>query len=1062
MFKSVFQFEITRWFKSPLIYFFGLCYFLFMLVTMLGTSGYFDGPNTSSQQVSFINTPFALCNNGFLITKLLLFLVAFVISITAHRDFKSKSYSFLYAYPLIKSQYLSSKFFTALLVIIISSVICFSGLASAELIIGNENAKLSDFNPFGYLVLINIYHIPTVIFLSIVAFIITSLSRNAYAGIVVIICAILFQMIIENVFFNAPKLLSILDPFGQNAFYNATKGWGFEMRNSGTLPINTLVIINRGFWLLLGLLFYYVFYKKFDFQYARIFKSLLKRKTTHDLVQKSSLVKDHKIESNFSMASRLKTTMSLIKFNCVYLLKNWLFIIIALTGIAAVFFLQLRVCNTGEFNLLPVTRILLGAPLSIYFLIIVLTTILFSGILLNTNRRFNIGGMHDATPIKNWQLIISNLGAISLLQMILVSLFFIVSISIQVFNSYYHFELKLYFFHLLVLTFPILFVWNAISQFCHSLFSSIYLSTFLLVCLWMGIQGLAEFGIDSNVFKINTLPYLSYSDFQGYGSNLPGQLKLIIYWLLFGCILLTSLIFIWRRGSDINIRERCSIFKLRLSKTNWIPTSIFILAFLWQGCNIFMLEKDGKEYSNHLLNQSLKSHKLNWAKYRNLTIPKITDIDLNLNIYPSQNYFDANGFYTLVNQSNQPIDSIIIRKGFDELSQINWNSKAELLLEDTLMKTQLFKLKKTLQPKDSVQFNFEIKSQANSTFTKNSNVLSKGTFLKHDFLPRIGYQFFEHERSLDQEGIQQYNFYHRDAHKLKIHTTISTSGSQYPIAPGNLISKKEKDERVFLEYKTEHPVKFNFSFHSSNFEIKTDTYNNVQIEVFHNPGHDNNNINHMIEGAKAALDYNSSIFGEYPYNHFRIIEFPHTEESFAATLTTNNIPSSEKLFIINTEAMQEKTNLPYYVMVHELTHEWFGNQVMPAAAEGGKMLTESITEFITLQIYRQNLGQEKAKLFLDTQRKRYERGRNSEKSEESPLYKVKSKQQYIAYAKGAIVLDKISNIIGTSNMNHALRKYLDTYKSQTSKYPISTDFIEILKTQADSSHHQIIDQLLKT
>src|SRR6056297_3028423 len=126
----------------------------------------------------------------------------------------------------------------------------------------------------------------------------------------------------------------------------------------------------------------------------------------------------------------------------------------------------------------------------------------------------------------------------------------------------------------------------------------------------------------------------------------------------------------------------------------------------------------------------------------------------------------------------------------------------------------------------------------------------------------------------------------------------------------------------------------------------------------------------MLEGLKASLDYNSKLFGCYPYNQIRIIEFPHTEESFSATLKSNNIPASEVLF---------------YVVAHELTHEWFGNQVMPADAEGANMLTESITEYITLSIYTEHFGEAAAKRFLNAQYRRYNRGRKKENGKEPPL-----------------------------------------------------------------------------
>jgi len=208
------------------------------------------------------------------------------------------------------------------------------------------------------------------------------------------------------------------------------------------------------------------------------------------------------------------------------------------------------------------------------------------------------------------------------------------------------------------------------------------------------------------------------------------------------------------------------------------------------------------------------------------------------------------------------------------------------------------------------------------------------------------------------------------------------------------------------------------------------------------------------------LDYNTKWFGQYPYREIRIIEFPHTEENYSATLMANNIPASEVLFNINAETMSEKFNLPFYVMAHELTHEWFGNQVIPADAEGAKMLTESITEYLTLCIYREHFGEKLADKFLETQHKRYHRGRKNEQGEEPPLNKVLAHQEYIAYGKGAIAFNGIANSIGRDKLNSILKNYLLKYKSQFNYYPTTNDFIQLLKKNTNKEDHHLIDHWL--
>jgi len=148
------------------------------------------------------------------------------------------------------------------------------------------------------------------------------------------------------------------------------------------------------------------------------------------------------------------------------------------------------------------------------------------------------------------------------------------------------------------------------------------------------------------------------------------------------------------------------------------------------------------------------------------------------------------------------------------------------------------------------------------------------------------------------------------------------------------------------------------------------------------------------------------------------------------------------------------------VMVHELTHEWFGNQLKAAAAPGAKMLSESITEYITLCAYRKYLGEEMANAFLKVQYERYRKGKVREKGEEPPLYLVKPNQDYIAYGKGAIALNEISKRIGEDKMKAVLKLFLEAYGKNQERYPDTSDFITLLKGQVSVADHSLIDKWL--
>lgn len=1063
--NAVRNYEIGAWLRSPMFYFFILGFFMFALLSMLGTGGYFDGPPEKDAKASALNSPYYLASLSFLFTRFLLFCTAVFGSFGLYKDYKHKAHAFIYSFPIEKSAYLHGKLWSALFAIFSIGILTYLGIYIGELLLGSEHPQVLSNSSLGYGITLGVYLLPTLVTVGLFVFVAVGRTRNFYAGFVVILCFALFQVLLEQLLFDFPQALAILDPFGQNAFLMATKDWSFHMKNEPGIPLNAYVILNRGLWLLLGILCYLHFYKGFDFRYAQnpLFPSKT-RKEQPKIKSKSSKASTEKVavQYNTTRYSQIVLFFQLVYYDFRSIVKSWLFVVPCCFGAIVVFFIQLKISQTGAFNFLPLTRLFIGAPLTLYAIIITLTTFIFSGLITHRARQFKMNGLVDSAPVSNAQLIGSKIGAIGLMQLLQLFFFVLVSVAIQAINGYYHFEWGLYAYHLLFLLFPVLLVWNITSQFTHNLIPNLFLGLFALLCLWLSSQALSSMGVQSHLLKFNYLPNLEYSDFYGYGHQLKGYLWLLGFWLSFALVLLVFLVVLWRRGSLFSFKESVLLAKSRLHIPLAFGLAILLFNGIWIGAKIGTAEaKKAKVQAIFKSDVYLKHYKQEWEGFGALVQPMITDVVLDISIVPKQGSFSAKGNYTLVNQSNAVIDTLFIRTGFDEITQMDWHKKARLIKGDSTMKTYLYKLKRPLQPKDSVGFSFVIKSTPNTLLSRNSNVIKNGTYIRQDILPRLGYQFVDIESALSDSLVHRYNYFHRDANEVNLSTTIRTAADQLAFAPGVLVSKQVKDKQVVYGFQTPKPIKFNFSCHSARFEQRREMHNKIMLEVFFTRGHQRN-TQLMLDGLKSALDYNMKWFGDYPFDTLRIIEYPFTEGDYSATLTANNIPASEILFNINMDAMEEKISLPFYVMAHEITHQWFGNQTMPAAAEGAKMLTESITEYITLCIYKDYFGATMAEKFLEVQKNRFQEGLRLEKGEEKPLYKVLSHQEYIAYGKGAIAFDRISAVIGKEKLHKVLQAYVEKYQHPTTYFPTSEDLLHLFEKELNKVEYQLVMKWLTT
>ncbi|MEL6135107.1 MAG: hypothetical protein AAFR59_17245, partial [Bacteroidota bacterium] len=391
-----------------------------------------------------------------------------------------------------------------------------------EWILGTENPSIGSHSVKGYILSLGVYILPTVLIMGSFVFLSVGVTRNIFSGFGIVIGFVLLQTILENTLFNQKELLAVFDPFGEHAFYLTTQDWGFERQNSEGLPVGIWVLANRGSWLALTVGAWRLFFRKFDFQYDFLWQRKFKifdrnQQTVGQASERVIHKEDSEIALDFSFPAQVRTGISLMIYDFTHIARGWIFLCITGLGALGVFFIQLTISQTGDFNLLPLTRLFLGAPLIMFSLLVMLTTFIFSGQLIHRARQRKMNLMLDVTPSENWQWLTAKIGAISLVQMLQLLIFLCTSLLIQAINGYHTWELDLYIFHLFVLVMPILFVWNVTSYFIHSLFPHLLLSLFVLTCLWFVGLSLDDLDNLTRLLTYNSVPFLSYSDFQGYG-----------------------------------------------------------------------------------------------------------------------------------------------------------------------------------------------------------------------------------------------------------------------------------------------------------------------------------------------------------------------------------------------------------------------------------------------------------------------------------------------------------------------------------------------------------------
>ncbi len=114
---------------------------------------------------------------------------------------------------------------------------------------------------------------------------------------------------------------------------------------------------------------------------------------------------------------------------------------------------------------------------------------------------------------------------------------------------------------------------------------------------------------------------------------------------------------------------------------------------------------------------------------------------------------------------------------------------------------------------------------------------------------------------------------------------------------------------------------------------------------------------------------------------------------------------------------------PYFVTAHEVAHQWWAHQEVPANVQGGEFITESLSEYSALMVLKHKYGDEKMHRFLRYELDRYLAGRGFEQKGEQPLVRADG-AAYVHYQKGALVLYALQDAIGEPAMGDALSAFL--------------------------------------
>jgi aminopeptidase N len=740
----------------------------------------------------------------------------------------------------------------------------------------------------------------------------------------------------------------------------------------------------------------------------------------------------------------------------------------------------------------PVTRLMADVLNMSYSLLPVILAIFYAGELVWRDRDRRMHEIIDATAAPDWAHLVPKIVAIAAVLVSSALVAVLVAVAFQAVNGYFRFEIGAYLAW---------FVWPmsvtavqyaVLTVFVQVLVSNKYIGWAVMLVYFVLSITLANLGFEHNLYTYGGTPPVPLSDMNGLGRFWIAQAWFQVYWTAFATILLVFAHTLWRRGATVELRPRLAQAGRHLRGRAGAVLAVATMVWVGTGGWIY--------YNTNVLNRYLPQpeHDRQMADlekallpFEKVLQPRVADVTLDVALFPRAARAVTHGKYTLVNRGAQPIDVLHLQWAENlRLDAIDF-AGATVQTDYPRFHYRIYKLAAPLQPGEQRVLGFTTTLEergfangrpltsivANGSFVNNLEIAPSVGFVRAGLLEdrakrrKYGLPAELRPPRLEDESARRLNELSHDSDWVTSDITITTDGDQTPIAPGRVLADTGKSAdpyaRRTVRFKSDAPINQFFSIQSGRYLVKSDTWkapattdraaHDVDLAVYYAPRHDFN-VDRMLAAMRESLALFSKEFTPYQFSQARIIEFP-VYATFAQSFA-NTIPFSEGIGFVQHWTDPTRIDVATYVTAHEIGHQWWGHQLVPADQQGAAMLVETFAQYSALLVMEQHYGKEQVRRFLKYELDRYLRSRGGAVLDELPLNRVED-QDYIYYRKGSVAMYWAKEALGEDVVNRAMRKLLAQYAFKGAPYANTTDFLKLLRAEAGPQNEAVISDLFE-
>jgi len=1030
---------------------------------------------------AYKNSPFVLTYAIGLISLTTIFSITLQVAQNFLKEYETKFDAIIFTTPISKFHYLGSKFIIAFGVAVVSF-----GMFIIGMMIGHFMPWLSkdEIGPFSFLNYLWPYFVLVIPNILLCLSILTTLAWLTRSKLFIYVGGFLVYIlyIAGSLFSNSPifanaspssaaamSFAAKVDPFGLAAFLEQTRYWTAIEKNNELLDLSGNFLLNRVLWLSVSVVLVLISYHFFSFR-----KTKTKKVKPTRVLKTETIPFSTEVPKNIEFRTfkhNLLVLKSYIKMDVSLIVKGipFLLIVLLVSGLLAIEISDeidggIRLAQNITNTALMISTIMDRLPF-----ILILVLLFYSNELINRSETSRFEMLENTTPYQQTVVLISKIISLFTIPLIIIALSILIGCGFQIVHANAPIEFGLYFSLFYYLGLPILLI-SVLVIFIQTAISNKYLglsaATIITILISTGIG--EQLGVSHPLLRFGDSFKREYFDLNGFGKYTFAFDISMLYNSGLALILIILTGILWKRNTSI-------LKSFRRHSFNPIQKAVFTLGIiLFIGFGSYLFYKTNIEYpyiTEEDQNNWSEQYELKFKKYADLPQPTITSVKSNVDLFPAENRYEVKGTYQLINNTEKPIDSLLLY--IDRNSKLNSVeiSNAEKLSDVSAFNHYWFRLEKPLQPqqKMKISFSFESSWSPFKGHTSFNSIIENGSFMRISrYYPTFGYQD-SNEIESKKERLKRHLPAQSPLKKLEdksevpqnfidYETVVSTSENQTAIGVGDLIGKWKKDDRNYFHYKSNGKIPFRFAFSSAAYQIQKTIYKGIAIEVYYDARH-SRNVPKLIKDVANTLNYCQTNFGKYPYRTIRYAEVSAFADGFAATSYPSTVFMKENFGFYSDLNHKDKEDVINQLTAHELSHEWWGNaQISPEQKEGSWILTETLAQYTELMLYEKEHGFEKGLETLKIHLDLYLSSRSYDP--ETPLYKTNYDTPHLPYDKGILVMHQLQLLIGEEKVNLALQHFLNHYK-YPNQTPDSEDLLKEIYLVTDPKLHYKLDEMFK-